>query len=556
MKNRTRLDEEINLRDVFKARKFSGKKRDFGKFSIDPKAVDTFKHKDIIKSHGGRWFKDPNTSTSEWSFTDYKDDPTELLQNSIKPTLEEIAKVEGNNPEEVVAVLDFLRQEWDTVMAGGEGRAMTGEVIGGTHADPEEIKGKIDSLKAKFLSITSSEEFKEAMRPILKFRSAQGMQYSFVNTILILLQDPEATFVQSIGRWQKAGREVIPNAKIIGMWLPINKPMNRMEKEEITKKFLEKCGVASVEELDKIQRMKLQAKLARGTPTGKFKWANKWVDIRFTKTVNGEKDEFDEIMAGREALGKMKWYDDSGNATQKTIDLVNAIELVCQEHGIKVEAASKEELRGARGYSAIGGKKIAMMDGAEQNEDYLKTMVHELTHSLCHWKDSKFPLKDEYAIQEQEAELTAWIVLMNYGYETVTDTSMNYIGGWGLTEENAAKVFDTMAKVADYIVQEVNKKLERRDVGVSESVLGRIAGAVKGTAGRIAEFIKRKLSGGGLTGRDLAKAFGMERLYLRSKSMEGRDMHEDDADDEAMMGRLQDEDDIEGNDEMPEYGLS
>jgi ribosomal protein L29 len=51
----------------------------------------------------------------------------------------------------------------------------------------EEILERLEELKKKLINITSAEEFKEFMRPILKFRNTKKQQFSFGNTMLIWL---------------------------------------------------------------------------------------------------------------------------------------------------------------------------------------------------------------------------------------------------------------------------------------------------------------------------------------------------------------------------------
>lgn len=71
------------------------------------------------------------------------------------------------------------------------------------------------------------------MRPILAFRNTSKQKFSFHNSILIWLQDPEATFVQSIGNWDKKyNREVTDSAKILTLCVRSDQKI----KERIKKK--------------------------------------------------------------------------------------------------------------------------------------------------------------------------------------------------------------------------------------------------------------------------------------------------------------------------------
>ena len=58
---------------------------------------------------------------------------------------------------------------------------------------------------------------------------------------------------------------------------------------------------------------------------------------------------------------------------------------------------------------------------------------------------------------EQQAEISAWIVLRNFGFNM--RAARNYVGCWGGNDENCVKVFDTVANVATFIIGELENKL-------------------------------------------------------------------------------------------------
>lgn len=562
------LNEDIDPRRIVKPRvRKLPDGRNFGSFIIHrgEKGFNPFKYNKIAREHGGTPWVNPSGDDEDTGllFPVGGKEPSSVLKTGVKPVLDNIIATENpNDPEdvrrdEVLQIIDELLEQFNSLE-------------GGERAYAKSIKGRLADLKAQLISITSAEEFKDVMRPILKFRSTQKKWYSLNNTILIWLQDPQATYVDSLGGWKKVGREPVPGAKIISINCVRSRPPKPGERKLIIHDFVAGKGKKDASELSQIEASELNRLLRKGvkltnpvTGGNLYDLIHNFTDVRFTRNVSGEKDEFDEFMQGKENLDSLEWFDDSGEATEETMALVAAVEDVCRKHGITVTSASKEELHGARGMSSNGGTTITMTNGATQNEDYLKTLVHELTHSLCHWENAKFPLKDKYEIQEQEAELTAWMVLMMFGYESVTKTSMNYIGSWGLDEKNAVKVFNTMASVASYICNEINKRMGNTSglndgEPIGESLVGRMIGGIGRSLKAAAAFIKSKLSRGRITGRELAAAFGMESLYDRSAALEnGRGaMSDEEIDDENMMGRLGDGYDPEGNDELPEYGLS
>ena len=93
---------------------------------------------------------------------------------------------------------------------------------------------------------------------------------------------------------------------------------------------------------------------------------------------------------------------------------------------------------------------------------------------------------------EQQAEISAWIVMRNFGYDM--QTAKNYVACWGGDDKTAAYAFDTVAKVATRIIKGMNENMAT----VNESI---------GTGGQI-------------TGLDIAKMVGMEDTYMRGKQDE------------------------------------
>ena len=95
-------------------------------------------------------------------------------------------------------------------------------------------------------------------------------------------------------------------------------------------------------------------------------------------------------------------------------------------------------------------------------------------------------------IVEQQAEISAWIVMRNFGYDM--QTAKNYVACWGGDDKTAAYAFDTVAKVATRIIKGMNENMSV----VNESLT----------------------IGGTVTGLDVAKLVGMEDTYMRGKQEE------------------------------------
>lgn len=136
------------------------------------------------------------------------------------------------------------------------------------------------------------------------------------------------------------------------------------------------------------------------------------------------------------------------------------------------------------------------------------TLTHEYAHELLHQsyvskRDSDYAQyfigkAQGRAVVEQQAELCAWIVLRNFGYDM--PTNINYVGLWGMDEKAAPFVFDTVANVATTIIKDISNKITNT---VTESIGD---------------------NNGVITGLDVAKLVGYEDLYLNAKKANEMDI--------------------------------
>ena len=160
---------------------------------IDPKTSENvYDFKDIIKKYGGKW--DKYTNRWFWWLSNDPQEREKILQTQVNPAIEELTYLETpqngeesrRNPSDIQDKVAKMVKELDKILATPS-----------KSQSEEDIKSKIKSFKEKIVNITSSEEFKRVMGPIIKFKQALGHQYSFGNIILIYCQDPSATMVKS-----------------------------------------------------------------------------------------------------------------------------------------------------------------------------------------------------------------------------------------------------------------------------------------------------------------------------------------------------------------------
>ena len=465
---------------------------------IDPKTSENvYDFKDIIKKYGGKW--DSFAKRWYWWLSTDKAKTQQILNNQVNPAIDELTKIETpigdrRDSNDVKAQLAEMIEALDTILATPIAKTEEGNTI-----DANSVKNKVASFKEKLVSITSSKEFKMLLGPIIKFKQAQGHQYSFYNIILIYLQDPDATMVKSKTRWKDMNRVVKDGAPIIWINTPVNmKRYTPEQKEKITKDFLMELGVETIDDLTPGQKEKLSVKLSGYKPRDyELKPA---YDHRFTEPIMGKED-----LAPKANTNDIDWFDDKSPSSKKTVSLYDAAVVSIKELGIKFSYA--DDLGGARGVSLGGEIKLLTDCSKKKNIGDFNTAVHEFSHELLHQSFLKVRNNTKYgsffvgtkqgrAMVEQQAELSAWIICQYFGYEM--PTSINYMGCWGMDEKSASRVFDTVANISSYIIELVTKNMNKTN---------------------LQEGVE---SGNIISGEDIANMVGLGNLYRKSKQMDNQ----------------------------------
>lgn len=424
---------------------------------IDTKrSQSTFDLKDKIKEFGAKWNGD-----AKWWYWPLGNDPEGVIRNQVQPCMEYLSTKEdmaGGPKRDIAASIDKLIKKIKGASMPNTGGAST----------KEDIISKLEDFKADLVRITSDDEFKQKMAPLIKFRNANNYQYSLINTILILIQDPQATLVKAGAAWRDYyQRKIKPGSKAIMMWIPKgSKNVTEEEKIRITNEFLAKKKVKSVKELSAPDKEMLDKRLSRTIPEY-FDLAPYWYDYRFTEQMDGTED-----ILGNPG-SDIEWYDDSGEETPELVKHIDSLIEVIQERGINISFV--DDLGGARGVSKSG--TIDILKDQPKNAGMFNTIVHEYAHEILHQKYLKGKdeeMKDYFvgtsegrAKVEQQAELCAWIVLRSFGYDM--QTNINYVGIWGLNQDNAVRVFDSVSNVATLISKQIIKKEQGQETDMFES---------------------------------------------------------------------------------------
>ena len=448
------------------------------------RSQDTYSIRKQIQSYGAKW-----EPTGKWWYWILGNDPEGVIRNKVKPCIEYLTQIEDMGGEPKRNVEDVINKLIAKIQT-----ASMPNVKGGSSKN--DILSSLESFKQDLIKITSDDEFKQMMEPIIKFRNANNYQYSLLNTLLILIQDPEATLVKPGGSWRKYyNRTIKPGAKPIMMWIPKGeRAYTEEEKNDIIASYLRKKKVKSIKDLSVPDKELLDKKLSKTTAVS-FDLAPYWYDYRFTE----QKPNTEDLVGSPKV--NAPWFEDDGNETPDLLSKFNALINVIEDYGITVKF-TPEIPGGARGYSSNG--EIVLLEHPK-DAGMLNTGIHEFAHEILHqtYLKSKNEEMKEYFVGtedgrgkiEQQAELCAWIVMRGFGYDM--RTNINYVGIWGLNQDNAVKVFDSVSRAATFISEKITKK-EQEKSGMNES--------------------KKYLKENNIpSGEEIAKMVGCGKVYQRAK---------------------------------------
>ena len=468
----------------------------------------TINYKEEMKKFGARWIN--SLRTWGWWGSQDPEKNKSIIETMVKPAVEFLLSKEQNpgndSGRNVISIIDKILKQLSTENTEAEELASTN-----VYMSKKEITERVYSFKQKLVSTLNSEDFKKLLMPIIKARKAQGYRYSLSNTILIWCQDPQATMVKNKTDWLKANRRVKADAPAIGLFIKTggNKLFKgRAERARAKEQWLIRNHFNSEEELTVGDQERLRHYLdSTDDSMMSFKLGFYFYDVRFTEQIEGTED----VVGGK---ADVPWFNDSGNETMAVKEKIECVLEVIKDSNVKV--SSVQSLGGALGVSKSGS--IEVLDNAKLNSNFLMTIVHEFAHELLHQKylhDNNpeygqfyFGRPEGKGFVEQQAELTAWIVCNFYGYDI--QEAINYAAIWGMNEKNAVHAFDTVAKVADFIINKTNEKIKtRRDTMVEN---------------------KQRINEVNFTGRDIAamvqQKLGQPTLDLYDKGMQMQQQQE------------------------------
>ena len=262
--------------------------------------------------------------------------------------------------------------------------------------EKQKVQEITDKLEEGLKELFESEKYKTYLSTMSKFHN-----YSFNNTLLIAMQKPEATLVAGYKAWQKNfERHVNKGEKAIRILAPA--PYKIKEERD---KLDPVTGEMMFDENGMPQREQVEVTIP----------AFRAVSVFDVSQTDGK--PIPELEA-QELLSTVEGYEDFVQALMNVAPVPIGFEDIPGD---------------SKGYFHTEEKRIAVQENMSESQT-LKTMVHEVAHSMLHNKEinrddlMEAPAKDRNT-KEVEAESVAYTVCQHFGIDT-SDYSFGYIVGW------------------------------------------------------------------------------------------------------------------------------
>lgn len=286
--------------------------------------------------------------------------------------------------------------------------------------EKQKVQEITDKLEEGLKELFESEKYKTYLSTMSKFHN-----YSFNNTLLIAMQKPEATLVAGYKAWQKNfERHVNKGEKAIRILAPA--PYKIKEERD---KLDPVTGEMMFDENGMPQKEQVEVTIP----------AFRAVSVFDVSQTDGK--PIPELEA-QELLSTVEGYEDFVQALMNVAPVPIGFEDIPGD---------------SKGYFHTEEKRIAVQENMSESQT-LKTMVHEVAHSMLHNKEINrndlmdAPVKDRNT-KEVEAESIAYTVCQHFGIDT-SDYSFGYIAGWssGKDMKELKSSLDTIRKTASELI--------------------------------------------------------------------------------------------------------
>ena len=263
-------------------------------------------------------------------------------------------------------------------------------------AAAEARQATLDKLHTQLSEGTLALNDPQAWQAWLKF-SSQFHRYSFGNSLLIMLQDPQATHVAGYQAFKAMGRQVRRGETGIKVLAPITRREPRLD-------------AAGQPVRDDRGRVLHRTQVVATKPVTVF-------DVRQTDGPPLPDPKIGEavLLTGQAPAG-----------------LWDRLQDLLEERGFHVHRGA--DLGGANGYTDFGQRLVMVRDDVDDAQA-VKTLAHETGHVLLHQDEGG---RDCRGVVEVEAESVAYMVTSAHGLDS-SQYTFNYVASWALNAVTEAR---------------------------------------------------------------------------------------------------------------------
>jgi antirestriction protein ArdC len=250
----------------------------------------------------------------------------------------------------------------------------------------------------------------------IKFLAFQSRfhDYSFNNTLLIYLQDPNASFVCGYSTWRNMDRYVIKGQKAIKILAPCRYKVEQEDDETSDMYVVKGFRVVSV------------------------------FDLRQT---DGDTSSIPIVIHG------MK--DDSNDLTALYDSLINSM--------LEIEVKEVSNIRPKGYYDPVN--QLIAINSSLATKQKIKTLIHEYTH---HLHLTRYFNDESRDLAEVIAESSAYIVSSYLGIDT-SDYSIPYINSWTKDTNGLKLIGNKIQQISHEIINSIIKPLENANACSQEA---------------------------------------------------------------------------------------
>ena len=305
----------------------------------------------------------------------------------------------------------------------------------------EKIQELTERLEKGVKEVFESGAYENYLKVMSKFH-----RYSFRNTVLIWMQNPDATYVAGYEAWKNDfNRQVKKGEKGIRIFAPTEYKVKKQQQ-----KIDKDTDLPMVDGMGQPVMETVEVKRRGYMATSVF-------DVSQT-----EGEELPELVKSLDS--KVENYEAFVHAIEK----ISPVPILFEQIGV------------SDGYYSLKEEQIHIDEDLGPTQTIL-TMIHEIAHAKLHNAEMKNKEAEEGKVKDKqtrevEAESIAYVVCQRYGIET-GDNSFGYIASWSKDKElpQLQASLQTISRTAYEMIKGMDKVLgELLSDKEKDSVLGHL----------------------------------------------------------------------------------